>query len=202
MKKNSTIISETVDKPLADKKRHYVNPKEFYQAIVERKKIVDAAKKEGKEIPRVSEFLGECILKIAKNLGKKRNFYDYPYKEEMIMDGVLVCIKYIDNFDPARSNNAFSYFTQICSFAYITRIKKEKKQTYVKFKSTINSAIMGDLAETQDESEHIMDNFEFQNDYMEQFIHNFEESLASKKEQAEEKKVGVENFIGDNDEND
>ena len=52
----------------------------------------------------------------------------------MILDGVENCIQYIHNFDPDKSGNPFSYFTQIIFYAFLRRIKKEKKQTYVKQK--------------------------------------------------------------------
>jgi hypothetical protein len=42
---------------------------------------------------------------------------------------------YASNFDPSKSNNPFSYFTQIIYYAFLRRIQKEKKQSYVKYKS-------------------------------------------------------------------
>jgi hypothetical protein len=41
---------------------------------------------------------------------------------------------YCENFDPDKSNNPFSYFTQIIYFAFLRRIQKEKKQNYIKYK--------------------------------------------------------------------
>jgi hypothetical protein len=42
---------------------------------------------------------------------------------------------YAANFDPTKSKNPFSYFTQIIYYAFVRRIQKEKKQNYIKFKS-------------------------------------------------------------------
>ena len=47
------------------KSEHYVNNKQFLAAMVEYKKLVDKAKKEGKKNPRVPDYVGECFLKIA-----------------------------------------------------------------------------------------------------------------------------------------
>ena len=41
---------------------------------------------------------------------------------------------YAHNFDPEKSKNPFSYFTQIIYFAFLRRIEKEKKQSYIKYK--------------------------------------------------------------------
>lgn len=199
--KNSPIINKNTDKPLAAKSRHYVNNKDLLAALVERRAAVEAAKAEEKPIPRISEYIGTCISQIANNLGKKRNFAAYRYKDEMIQDGILVCIKYLDNFDPAKSSNPFSYFTQICTFAMIARIQSEKKQTYIKFKSTMNSAVMNELAtmDIDTDNEHLMDNVvEFQNDYMEKFIDEFETKKAENKAKSAQKE-GLELFVEDYD---
>ena len=41
-----------------------------------------------------------------------------------------------ENFDPEKSSNPFSYFTQIIYYAFLRRIEKEKKQSYIKYKLT------------------------------------------------------------------
>ena len=55
------------------------------------------------------------------------------------MDAVENCLRAIYNYniDTATRTgnpNAFSYFTQICFYAFIRRITKEKKQQEIKFK--------------------------------------------------------------------
>ena len=52
----------------------------------------------------------------------------------MIGDGIENCVQYIHNFDPAKSNNPFAYFTQIIYYAFLRRIQKEKKQLEIKTK--------------------------------------------------------------------
>jgi hypothetical protein len=52
----------------------------------------------------------------------------------MVGDGVENCLMYAHNFDPNKSKNPFSYFTQIIYFAFLRRIEKEKKQSYIKYK--------------------------------------------------------------------
>ena len=59
---------------------------------------------------------------------------NYPFREDMICDGIENCLQYIDNFDPEKSSNPFAYFTQIIYYAFLRRIQKEKKQLEIKQK--------------------------------------------------------------------
>ena len=116
------------------KKVHYVDNKQFLAAIVERKEQIREAESVGEPKPQISNYLGECILKIANHLSYRPNFINYTYKEEMISDGIENSLQYIDNFDPEKSKNPFAYFTQIIYYAFIRRIAKEKKQQKIKDK--------------------------------------------------------------------
>jgi len=115
-------------------KSHYIDNKKFYQEMLDWKKQVKEARETGDPIPPVTEYIGRCFLEIAENLSKKPNFMNYVFKDEMIGDGIENCLMYCENFDPDKSNNPFSYFTQIIYFAFIRRIQKEKKQNYIKYK--------------------------------------------------------------------
>lgn len=123
----------------AKAKPHYVNNKEFSLAVVEYVKEANAARKAGNEIPKVTDYIATCFMKISEGLSHRPNFVRYTYREEMVMDGVENCLRAIGNYniDTATRTgnpNAFSYFTQICYFAFIRRITKEKKQQDIKFK--------------------------------------------------------------------
>tara|TARA_B100000683_G_scaffold263903_2_gene292766 strand:- start:3183 stop:3770 length:588 start_codon:yes stop_codon:yes gene_type:complete len=120
-------------------KPHYVNNKEFSLAVVEYVKTVNEAQASGKTIPNVPNYIAECFLKIAEGLSHKANFIRYTYREEMVMDAVENCLKAITNYniDAATRTgnpNAFAYFTQICYYAFLRRLAKEKKQQDIKFK--------------------------------------------------------------------
>lgn len=118
----------------AKKKEHYLNNKEFLAALIDYKTKVNRAKEKGMPKPRVSNYIGECFLKIATHLSYRPNFINYMYKEDMIGDGIENCIQYIDRFDHNKSSNPFAYFTQIVYFAYLRRIAKEKRQLDIRQK--------------------------------------------------------------------
>ena len=120
---------------MAQQKRvHYVDNKKFLAAIIERKELMAESEAAGDGPPRITNYLGECILKIANHLSYRPNFINYTYREEMISDGIENCLQYIDRFDPAKSSNPFAYFTQIIYYAFVRRITKEKKQQMIKEK--------------------------------------------------------------------
>jgi hypothetical protein len=113
---------------------HYVDNKEFLAEMIKWKKRYNAAEESGRKKPPISNYIAEAFLKIAEHLSYRPNFMNYPYREEMVGDGVENCLMYAHNFDPNKSKNPFSYFTQIIYFAFLRRIEKEKKQSYIKYK--------------------------------------------------------------------
>ena len=116
------------------KSEHYVNNKEFLEALIVYRAEVKKAQEAGEPLPRITNYLGECFLKIATHLSYKPNFVNYMFREDMISDGIENCVQYIHNFDPAKSKNPFAYFTQIIHYAFLRRIQKEKKQLEIKTK--------------------------------------------------------------------
>lgn len=127
-------IEKVVEKELNSD--HYVDNKQFLAEMIKWKKEIREAEDSGDERPPVSNYIGECFLKIAERLCSKSNFMNYPYKDEMIGDGIENCLMYAHNFNPRKSKNPFSYFTQIIYYAFLRRIEREKKQAYIKFKLT------------------------------------------------------------------
>jgi len=117
-----------------EEKSHYVDNKEFLAEMIKWKKKYNAAEESGRKKPPVSDYIAESFLKIAEHLSYRPNFMNYPYREEMVGDGIENCLMYAHNFDPEKSKNPFSYFTQIIYFAFLRRIEKEKKQSYIKYK--------------------------------------------------------------------
>lgn len=173
-------------------KEHYVNNTEFYNAIKEYYESVKEAEESGQDRPKVTNYLGECLLKIATHLSYKPNFINYTYREDMILDGVENCLQYITNFDPNKSKNPFAYFTQIIYYAFLRRIAKEKKQTFIKNKMIMEMDFEAfEVQEAQDG-----DNT-FHNAYIE-FLQNnndFKDPYAEKKKTSKKKSNNLENFM-------
>ena len=116
---------------------HYVNNSDFSNAVVDYVIEAHNYKERKKEIPNVPEYIGDCFMRIAEGLSHKPNFSGYTYRDEMVMDAVENCIRAIHNYDINKATrtgkpNAFGYFTQICFYAFLRRIAKEKRQQETK----------------------------------------------------------------------
>lgn len=175
---------------------YYIDPEKFMASMVEYKTKYNHAKTNGLKEPRLPEYAGDCILQIAKRLARHKNFLNkYWYIEEMISDGVENCILYAYNFDPMKGK-PFSYFTQIVYFAFLRRIHREKVQTYAKYKFKQNMIQEG-LAEygEQDAGDDFGIEVNPENEYMQEFVRNFETKETEAKAKREKKKRGVEKFL-------
>ena len=183
-------------------KKHYVNNEKFLEQMKEFRFKVQHAKENGLQRPRVPEYIGECIFKIASHLARKPNFANYTFKDDMISDGVENCLLYIDNFDPEKSSNPFAYFTQIIYYAFLRRIQKEKKQLYVKYKSMENEVI-NSLIENNGEdlvAGHL--NGILHDSYSEEFIRDFINTFEdNKRRKVRKRKSKLEEFMEDDDAN-
>jgi hypothetical protein len=173
-------------------KNHYINNADFLKALTEYQELCTTAKKESKPEPSIPNYIGECFLKIAEHLSRKPNFISYSFRDEMIADGIENCLMYFRNFDPAKSNNPFAYFTQIIYYAFLRRIMKEKKQLYVKYKATEQFGILDEF-EVFEDADGNTRQFELY-DNISEFIHTFEENKKKKKES---KSKGLEKFMGE-----
>ena len=125
----------------AKNKPHYVDNKKFLQAMIEYRDKCKKAEEKNRKKPDVTNYIGECFLKIANHLSYRPNFINYTYRDDMISDRIENCLQYMNNFDPDKSDNPFAYFTQIIYYAFIRRIQKEKKQMQVKAKIIANAGV-------------------------------------------------------------
>jgi len=167
---------------MARKRNNYVNNKDLLASLTEYRNACLEAENVGDPVPRVPNYIGECIVLIATRLATRPNFYGYSYKEDMISDGIENCLQYIRNFDPEKSNNPFAYFTQIIWFAFLRRIGKEKKQMYIKFKASQNLLTELDLYDSSDTSIQLNEPPE----YISEFIRDFEEKSMPKSKKVKE----------------
>ena len=121
--------------------QHYVDNKKFLAEMTKFRAKVIKAKDSGRKRPMVTNYIGECFLKIANHLAYRPNFINYTFRDDMISDGIENCLQYMSNFNPDKSTNPFAYFTQIIYYAFIRRIQKEKKQMEVKKKLIQNAGV-------------------------------------------------------------
>jgi len=97
------------------------------------------------------------------------------------VDAIENCIQYIGNFNREKSNNAFAYITQICYYAFLRRIQKEKKQVFIKQEMTAD--VTADTFDTidGDTSGLINSNVEWMQDNMNRVEYEPRKSKRTKK---------------------
>jgi hypothetical protein len=187
--------------PLSSKPAHYINNKELQEEFVKYNKLKKEWIEAGKEgNPPLTNKIGQAILDIATRRTYSRNFvgYSQDWKEEMIGDAIEVCVRYAHNYNSDKYNNPFAYLTQIVSFAIVTRIKKEKKNLYIKYKAFDNAggmqAILDENADP-DMVQHFNETSDVYADHL-RYIADFEEKNKPEKKEidVDEEDLGVLKF--------
>ena len=162
------------------KRTNYIDNNKLNEIMMKYHNEYKEAKKEGKVLPRVPEYVGECIILIAQNMATRKNYAGYSFIEEMISDAIENTIQYIHNFNPyyntTKNNLAFSYITKIVNFAFIRRISLEKKQQYIAAKYAENSMLNNMLVSSNSmlEQQELYEN-------LHDFIKNYEDKLTKQK---------------------
>ena len=170
---------------------NYIDKKKFHAELTKYRLAAIESEKNGTEKPRLNNYLGNCFYMICDRLSMRPNFINYSFREEMVGDGIENCLAAVDNFDPnEQKQNPFGYFSLIAWRAFVRRIQKEKKQTYIKHKAFHNSGLHDQLA-TGSES-HLVGANMINNEVSNRVIESFESKLNNKKET---KVKGVEKFL-------
>ena len=159
----------------AKEKPHYVDNKKFLEAMIEYRDRCEKAKNRNRKKPEVTNYIGECFLKIANHLSYRPNFINYTFRDDMISDGIENCLQYMDNFNPDKSKNPFAYFTQIIYYAFIRRIQKEKKQIQIKSKLIANTGVENMMDQLQG------DDAQYQSQLLDFLQRNLKEEEPTKK---------------------
>ena len=108
-----------------------------------------------------------------------------------ISDGIENCISYCKNFNPEKSKNPFSYFTQIIYYAFLRRIEKEKKQAYIKHKLTQQKTNISELSSVEDmEQDYVVTKYETGFS-----VEDYEKKLEEKRSKNRKKKANLEKFL-------
>lgn len=194
---NSSTLKKRTNKPRSKDEAHYVDNKKFYQAFVDYHEKRDKALAEGREIPKLPNYIGECFMKIAEKFSHHVNFINYPYRQEMISDAIENCVMYAHVFNPKRGTNPFAYFSQVTWNAYIRRINRENKNKYVTYKSHQNQMISSGVDITSGSEEgsykssghNQQDLYDNINSFIEDYERKAKEKRAEKKKRLAESKV-------------
>jgi len=183
---------EEEQKPL----NHYVDRKKLLAEMVEYRKTFFAAREAGDPRPPVTDYMAKCFMDIATHLAYRRNFSGYSYKDEMIMDGVEVCLRYAHNFNAEKYSHPFAYFNKIIWQAFVHRIKKEKDQQAIKGQLILQYSIDSLFEDSEDMESDINNNVI---EYLKENSFIQATPTMKKRKKPEYKKSGIELFMEDED---
>lgn len=173
---------------------HYIDKKKFHVEMTKYRIAAIEAEKNGTEKPKINNYLGNCFYMLCEKLSYRPNFANYSFREEMVGDGIENCLAAVDNFDPNETKqNPFGYFSLIAWRAFVRRIQKEKKQTYIKHKAFHNSGLFDGLHDSGEWSGSLSSD-PLNNEVSNRIIENFESKMVKK---PSTKVTGVEKFLGD-----
>ena len=187
-------------------KPHYVNNRDFSNAVFEYCKDAMRCKEEGITKPIVTTYIATCFLRIAEGLSHKSNFVRYTYREEMVMDAVENCLKAIENYDietatRSKNPNAFSYFTTISWYAFLRRIQKEKKQQDIKMKymseADVGQFVVGQDYDGNTQAQPVIESLRMRIDTVKDADTQFKEYMKAEKKQRKRRAVNVDSDLSD-----
>jgi hypothetical protein len=206
-----TFQHKKEQEPIAPKSRHYVDDAHLTSILGEWKNRYTENKNAGIDPPPLPEAVGEAILDMTEQMGRRHNFSGYSYLDEMKSEAMIHCVKYIHNFNPhANTDNfkkkkisAFAYINMIIWRSFTHYIGVEKHQQYLKYKSFEH---MGGMDAFQDEEMATASGEEGESsglsvgvlgaDFI-QKAREYEEQYLEKRVKKDKKKVAFDNFMFD-----
>lgn len=160
---------------------NYVDNSVLLEEMKKYIKRLEEAENQGDDMPIIPDTIGKAIKDIAENTSKRGEFCNYPFRDEMVADGIESAVKAVPKFTPEKSENPFGFFTRTIWWAFLRRIQSEKDELYTKYKTAENIHINGMHVSGE---ETVSIGFET-TDNMDEFIRKYE---AKKKERAERAK--------------
>lgn len=112
---------------------NYVDNDELYRVLCEWHEQKEIALAEGKDPPRLPEYVGEVILKQVEGMAMRYNFRNYTWIEEMKGEGIIKAVAAMNKFDPTRVGrsgkvNPFGFINFVIWRAFGGVISSEKKR--------------------------------------------------------------------------
>lgn len=126
-----------MDKPIKRQRPdspHYVNNARLTTELSNWIKENEHIGKKHRELwSPMPNYVSESIIKLTERIGLKGNWRGYSYVDEMKSNAIYNVFLYCHNFDPSKSENAFSYLTQCINNAFRQTLKEEKAQADLKY---------------------------------------------------------------------
>ena len=185
---------------------NYVDNKKLFDCFVEWREARVAAEAKGDPEPQPPAYISESIMLIAQKYSTIWKFNGYSFREDMVGDAIIDIVKCFRNFDTDRSTSPLSYITRTAHNAFIRRIIKEKKQSYIKHRIVKNSGLADDiLAGAYDDPDYADDGgslVETIQTVLNPALEEFFEGRRVSKRKDKPVKTAIEDILGEEDDDD
>lgn len=173
------------------KSNHYIDKREFYEEMKAFKQDPENIRRvENGERPIIPDCIARKILLLCERHSYNFKFGDrFPFRDEMVLDAVENCIRYIWNFDEKKYDNPYGYFNRTIHQEFIKRIKKEKKDFKRKVKYIQNLGVMEEFADNSLMSDDTIGTAEKQHEIRENLQRFLEYDLEADERKEREKKA-------------
>ena len=121
---------QSTQKKPSKRKANYLNNKDLLKQVV-------LSKKQGK----MTDELAKMLMLLTARYGKKGNFANYTYNEDMQAFAIMALVKTWNSFNPERSQNPFAFFTQCIKHSFLQYLKMEKKQRSIRDELLVDSGL-------------------------------------------------------------
>lgn len=118
-KKKTPTKKKTAKKPAAPKKprkKNYLNNKDMLEEVMK-----------SKEQGQMTDKLAHMLQTLCARYGRRGNFANYTYNEDMQAYAMYMLVRTWNNFNPEKSKNPFAFFTQCVKNSFIQYLNHEKR---------------------------------------------------------------------------
>lgn len=164
---------------MVTKNTNYIDNKTFYNDLVDW-----YSKGDNVQMPN---NIARAIIQICENLARSGKFAGYTWKEDMIQEAILVCVKSARNFNPEKSTNPFAYFTQIAfnAFRRFLNIEHTRLATIENYKNSLDISFENDN----------YDDYEFISESARNYDRHYQKHYEIKKRKNKKNNSEVETFF-------
>lgn len=164
---------------MSTKKAYYIDNKTFYNELIDW-----YSKGDNIQMP---DSIARAIIQICENLARSGKFVGYTWKDDMVQEAILVCVKSARNFNPDKSTNPFAYFTQIAfnAFRRFLNIEHTRLATIENYKQSLNISF-----DSNDD-----DIYEYISESARNYDRQYQKNYEIKKRKNKKQKLDVENFF-------
>ena len=124
------IKKKAAKKKVVKKKRvkNYLNNKDMLAEVIQ-----------SKADDEMTEKLAKMMMMLVSRYGKKGNWANYTYNDDMQAYALMMLVRTWRSFKPEKSNNPFAFFTQCIKNSFIQFLNQEKRQRNIRDEMLVNS---------------------------------------------------------------